>query len=90
MDHSHVFPQFGTTPNPTAAQSALTKEMQARYSNFLHNGNPNANGFANWKVAGTDDVNAINLGAPGLATVGACNTSYWGNFVQFDYQVFNL
>ncbi|KAI9065347.1 alpha/beta-hydrolase [Trametes sanguinea] len=81
---------FGTTPNPTAAQSALTKEMQARYSNFLHNGNPNANGFANWKVAGTDDVNAINLGAPGLATVGACNTSYWGNFVQFDYQVFNL
>ncbi|OSD08536.1 alpha/beta-hydrolase [Trametes coccinea BRFM310] len=81
---------FGTTPNPTAAQAALTKEMQARYSNFLHNGNPNANGFATWQVAGTDNVNAINLGAPGLATVGACNTSYWGNFVQFDYQVFDL
>ncbi|CDO73592.1 hypothetical protein BN946_scf185014.g62 [Trametes cinnabarina] len=81
---------FGTTPNPNDAQAALTKEMQARYSNFLHNGNPNANGFANWQVAGTDNVNAINLGAPGLATVGACNTSYWGNFVQYDYQVFNL
>ncbi|KAI0372978.1 alpha/beta-hydrolase [Pilatotrama ljubarskyi] len=81
---------FGTVPNPTAAQSALIKEMQARYSNFLHNGDPNASGFASWNVAGTDNVNAINLGAPGMATVGACNTSYWGSFVQFDYQVFNL
>ncbi|KAI0664699.1 alpha/beta-hydrolase [Cubamyces menziesii] len=81
---------FGTVPNPNAAQSALIKEMQARYSNFLHNGNPNAIGYAAWNVAGTDNVNAINLGAPGMATVGACNTSYWGNFVQFDYQVFDL
>ncbi|KAI0636657.1 alpha/beta-hydrolase [Trametes polyzona] len=81
---------FGTVPNPTAAQAALTKEMQARYSNFLRNGDPNASGFAKWEVAGTDNVNAINLGQDGLATVGACSTSYWGNFVQFDYQVFNL
>ncbi|KAI0822822.1 alpha/beta-hydrolase [Trametes gibbosa] len=81
---------FGTVPSPTAAQSALIKEMQARYSSFLHTGNPNANGFTQWQVAGTDNVNAINLGAAGMATVGACNTSYWGNFVQFDYQVFNL
>ncbi|KAI0672899.1 alpha/beta-hydrolase [Trametes maxima] len=81
---------FGTVPNPTAAQSALTKEIQARYSNFLHTGNPNANDFQTWNVAGTDNVNAINLGASGLATVGACNTSFWGSFVQFDYQVFNL
>ncbi|KAI0362461.1 alpha/beta-hydrolase [Trametes cingulata] len=81
---------FGTVPNPTASQSALIKEMQARYSNFLHNGDPNASGFAAWNVAGTDNVNAINLGAPGMATVGACNTSYWGSFVPFDYQVFNL
>ena len=83
-------PQFGTAPNPTSAQSALIREMQARYSNFLHNGSPNANGFANWQVAGTDNVNALNLGAAGLAPVGACNTSYWGDFVQFDYQVFDL
>lgn len=82
--------QFGTVPNPNTAQAALTREMQARYSNFLHTGSPNANGFTTWNVAGTDNVNAINLGQPGMATVGACNTSYWGNFVQFDYQVFNL
>ncbi|KAI8989742.1 alpha/beta-hydrolase [Trametes punicea] len=81
---------FGTVPNPTEEQSALIKEMQARYSNFLHNGVPNANGYSTWNVAGTDNVNAINLGAPGMATVGACNTSYWGSFVQFDYQVFDL
>lgn len=77
-------------PSPTTSQTALIKEMQARYSNFLHTGDPNASGFAKWNVAGTDNVNAINLGASGLATVGACNTSYWGTFVQFDYQVFNL
>ncbi|KAH9857214.1 alpha/beta-hydrolase [Lenzites betulinus] len=81
---------FGTVPNPTSAQSALIKEMQARYSAFLHTGVPNASGFASWPVAGTVNVNAINLGASGMATVGACNTSYWGSFVQFDYQVFNL
>ena len=65
-------------------------EIQARYKSFLHTGSPNAAGFAQWNVAGTSNVNAINLGAPGMATVGACNTSYWGNFVQYDYQVFNL
>ncbi|EJF66136.1 alpha/beta-hydrolase [Dichomitus squalens] len=81
---------FGTVQNPTSAQSALVTEIQARYNSFLHTGSPNANGFATWSVAGTDNVNAINLGASGLATVGACNTSYWGNFVQYDYQVFNL
>ncbi|KAH9945835.1 alpha/beta-hydrolase [Epithele typhae] len=81
---------FGTVPSPTTAQTALTKEMQARYANFMRTGSPNADGFAAWSVAGTDNVNAINLGAPGLATVGACNTSYWGNFVQYDYQVFDL
>lgn len=64
--------------------------MQARYKNFLHTGSPNADGFTTWEVAGTSDVNAINLGASGLATVGACNTSYWGDFVQYDYQVFDL
>ena len=64
--------------------------MQARYKSFLYTGSPNAAGYATWDVAGADNVNAINLGATGLADVGACNTSYWGNFVQFDYQVFNL
>ena len=49
-------------------------EIQARYNSFLHTGSPNANGFATWNVAGTDNVNAINLGAPGMATVGVA----WG------------
>ena len=82
--------QFGTVPSPNTAQASLIKEMQARYNSFLHTGSPNAAGFATWNVAGTDNVNAINLGASGMATVGACNPSYWGNFVQYDYQVFGL
>ena len=81
---------FGTAPTPSTAQANLITEIQARYKSFLHTGSPNAAGFAQWNVAGTSNVNAINLGAPGMATVGACNTSYWGNFVQYDYQVFNL
>lgn len=81
---------FGTVENATKAQSTLITEMQARYKTFLHTGSPNADGYATWEVAGTQSVNAINLGASGLATVGACNTSYWGDFVQYDYQVFDL
>ena len=81
---------FGTVQNPTTAQASLVTEMQARYKSFLYTGSPNAAGYATWDVAGTDNVNAINLGATGLADVGACNTSYWGSFVQYDYQVFDL
>ncbi|PIL24277.1 hypothetical protein GSI_14030 [Ganoderma sinense ZZ0214-1] len=81
---------FGTVQNATTAQSALITEMQARYKNFLYTGSPNADGYSTWEVAGTSDANAINLGATGLATVGACNTSYWGDFVEYDYQVFDL
>ncbi|OBZ69107.1 Para-nitrobenzyl esterase [Grifola frondosa] len=81
---------FGTVQNPNAAQSALVEEMQARYNAFLHTGDPNTGLYTTWKPATTDLVHTLNLGGTGEAIVGACNTSYWGDFVQYDYQVFNI
>lgn len=81
---------FGTVQNPSSAQVALVKEMQARYANFFRTGNPNAPGYANWNAAGTSDVSAILLGSKGTASVGACTPNYWGSAPQYDYQVYNL
>ncbi|KIJ69164.1 hypothetical protein HYDPIDRAFT_172623 [Hydnomerulius pinastri MD-312] len=83
---------FGTAPNPTSAQSALIAEMQARYKSFLYTGNPNPSGssYVNWEAAGTSDVNAILLGSAGEATVGACTPTFWGETVQYDYQVYDI
>ncbi|EGN95639.1 hypothetical protein SERLA73DRAFT_95197 [Serpula lacrymans var. lacrymans S7.3] len=83
---------FGTVPSPDSAQSSLITEMQARYQSFMTTGNPNPSGssYSNWGVATTSDVNAILLGASGLAPVGACTPSFWGTSVEYDYQVYNI
>ncbi|KZT26637.1 alpha/beta-hydrolase [Neolentinus lepideus HHB14362 ss-1] len=83
---------FGTAPSPTSEQAALISEMQARYGAFFRTGNPNPSGssLANWQAAGTSDVNAILLGGSGHAPVGACDPSYWGDAVQYDYQVYGI
>ncbi|KAH7889529.1 Alpha/Beta hydrolase protein [Phlebopus sp. FC_14] len=83
---------FGTAPNPDSAQAALITEMQARYKSFLYTGNPNPAGstYANWQAAGTSDVNAILLGSPDEASIGACTTTYWGQTVPYDYQVYGI
>ncbi|KAF8163428.1 Alpha/Beta hydrolase protein [Crassisporium funariophilum] len=80
---------FGTVSNPTSAQSALTDEMQKRYKAFLTNGNPNAAGVATWAPATTTDVNPLLLGGTGETAVGACDPSFWGQSVEYDYQYFN-
>ncbi|KAJ3488986.1 hypothetical protein NLI96_g2463 [Meripilus lineatus] len=79
---------FGTVPSPTAAQAALTTEVQARYSAFLRTGNPNVSGRPNWPAASGNNVNAIQLGASGMASIGACDPSFWGAAVPYDYQTF--
>ncbi|KAH8099565.1 Alpha/Beta hydrolase protein [Cristinia sonorae] len=81
---------FGTVPNPNAAQAQLTKEMQARYKQFLRTGIPNAPGFANWAPSTTTNVHALTLGGPGEVPAGACEIGFWGGVVPFDYQLFNL
>ncbi|KAJ7633008.1 alpha/beta-hydrolase [Roridomyces roridus] len=86
---------FGTVPNPSAAQGGLTIEMQARYKAFLATGSPNAAGYSTWTPATTSDVHAHQLGgsssAPsGEIPAGACDPSFWGAQVQYDYQVFGI
>lgn len=81
---------FGTVPSPTSAQSALTKEIQARYKSFMNTGVPNASGYATWAEATTgDDVHVLLLGGSGEADLGTCTVNYWGDYVQYDYQIFN-
>jgi carboxylesterase type B len=84
---------FGTVSNPTSAQSSLINEVQARYKSFLLTGNPNPSGaqFPLWSPATTGNFSAQNLGSPGPAAVGACNTQFWGTpDVPYDYQVFGI
>ncbi|KAF8503798.1 alpha/beta-hydrolase [Russula emetica] len=84
---------FGTVPNPTSAQSSLINEVQARYKSFLLTGDPNPSGaqFPLWSPATTGNFSAQNLGSPGTAAVGACNTQFWGTpNVPYDYQVFGI
>ncbi|KAJ6531229.1 Alpha/Beta hydrolase protein [Mycena capillaripes] len=85
---------FGTVPSPTPAQAALTTEMQARYKAFLTTGSPNAAGLSPWTAATTTTVHAHQLGGTpspsGEVPVGACDPSFWGAAVQYDYQVFGI
>ncbi|KAI0282702.1 Alpha/Beta hydrolase protein [Russula brevipes] len=84
---------FGTVPNPTSAQSSLISEVQARYGSFLYSSNPNPSGsrFPQWSPATTGNFSAQNLGSPGTANIGACNTQFWGTTnVPYDYQVFGI
>ncbi|GBE81697.1 alpha/beta-hydrolase [Sparassis latifolia] len=81
---------FGTVPSPTSAQSALVTEVQARYSAFLHNGNPNTGSYAEWTAATSENVTALELGGSGSYPVGACYLGYWGDYVPYDYQVYDI
>jgi hypothetical protein len=88
------FTQFGTTPNPTPAQAALTAEMQARYRMFMITGTPNAPALAPWMPATTTNVYAKELGIKttpnGLDPIAACTPSFWGEAPLYDYQVFDI
>ncbi|KAF8205748.1 alpha/beta-hydrolase [Mycena galopus ATCC 62051] len=85
---------FGTVPSPTAAQAALTTEMQSRYKAFLTTGSPNVAGLIPWTAATTTDVHAHQLGGTpspsGEVAIGACDPSFWGAAVDYDYQVFGI
>ncbi|KAJ7204203.1 alpha/beta-hydrolase [Mycena haematopus] len=90
-----IYIVFGTTPDPTPAQTALTAEMQARYRMFMLTGNPNAPGLEPWLPATTsNDFAAKELGPTttpsGLDPIGACTPSFWGETAQYDYQVFDI
>lgn len=81
---------FGTTPNPTDTQAALSKEVQARYKAFLRGGDPNVSGYTRWMVATPQDVHALRFGGSGEVSQGACDPAFWGAAVQYDYQLFDI
>ncbi|KAJ3927000.1 MAG: alpha/beta-hydrolase [Lentinula lateritia] len=81
---------FGTVPNPNAAQSALTKEMQTRYKAFMLTGSPNVPAYPPWTEATSSDVHVLNLGGSGEVAAGSCDPSFWGAAVPYDYQVFGI
>ncbi|KAG8992377.1 hypothetical protein FRB94_011638 [Tulasnella sp. JGI-2019a] len=85
---------FGTTPSPTAAQTALTTQVQGRLKSFFANPTvaPNPAGYATWTPATTANANAIQFGGSAdgqLVPVQACDPSFWGTSgVPFEWQVY--
>ncbi|KAF8605434.1 alpha/beta-hydrolase [Ceratobasidium sp. AG-I] len=87
-----IYILFGTTPSATSAQTALTQEIQARYSSFIRtqNPNPSSSTYAAWAQSGTSDVAALKLGGTGNVPAEACDPSFWGNTAKYDYQIYGL
>jgi len=79
---------FGTVTSPSAKQSALTKELQARYSSFIRTSNPNPSGYTAWKASTSGVVNALNLGGTGTAADGGCEVGFFGSEIPYFYQLF--
>ncbi|KAG8712136.1 hypothetical protein FRC11_000948 [Ceratobasidium sp. 423] len=87
-----IYILFGTTPSPTSAQTSMTQEIQSRYSSFIRSGvpNPSSGSYATWAQSGSTDVAALKLGGTGTRPAEACDPSFWGAQVQYDYQVYGL
>lgn len=87
-----IYILFGTTPSATSAQTAMTQEIQARYSSFMRTGtpNPSSSTYATWTQSGSPDVAALKLGGTGNQPAEACDPSFWGSAVQYDYQIYGL
>jgi carboxylesterase type B len=85
-----IFILFGTTPNPSAAQTSLTAEVQARWSAFMRGNTPNSSGRTTWNpVSSSGSVTALNLGGTSAIAEGPCTPLFWGSSPRFDYQIFN-
>jgi carboxylesterase type B len=85
-----IYILFGTTPSPSADQSSLTAEVEARWSAFMRCGDPNVSGKTTWNlVSASGSVNALNLGGTSAIAEGACIPSFWGGVVRYEYQIFN-
>jgi carboxylesterase type B len=81
---------FGTVPSPTAAQTTLIAQIQARWGAFIKTGNPNTSGYADWcQVTHSGLIPVMNLGGTSAIPLGACDPSIWGTAIQYDYQIYN-
>jgi carboxylesterase type B len=81
---------FGNVANPTADQTALITQVQARWGAFIKTGNPNTSGYANWvQVPRGSSVPVMNLGGTSSIPLGGCDPSIWGGAIKYDYQIYN-
>jgi carboxylesterase type B len=81
---------FGNVANPTADQTALITQVQARWGAFIKTGNPNTSGYANWtQVPRGSSVPVMNLGGTSSIPLGGCDPSIWGSAIKYDYQIYN-
>ncbi|EJD39567.1 alpha/beta-hydrolase [Auricularia subglabra TFB-10046 SS5] len=89
---------FGTARSPSAAQTQLIADVQARIAAFVKTGNPNgATSLAgpalqNWlRTTSASEIPVLPLGGTGPVDMGACVTSFWGSPVApYDYQLHGL
>ncbi|KAF8735714.1 hypothetical protein AX14_001579 [Amanita brunnescens Koide BX004] len=79
---------FGTVSKPTPAQRSLISEVQKRYKAFIHGGNPHVQGLATWTAVDSSSIIAHNLGGSEHIPVGACEPTFWGEKIPYDYQVY--
>ena len=91
-------------PNKVDGQKkAVVKEVQARWVNFMRNGNPNGGGYGGWNSVGTNKGTAqvLRLGVDGgkgkgsmLDTISLQTGQYagcgqvWGSQVKYDWQLY--
>lgn len=81
---------FGTATSPTAAQTALIAQVQARWGAFIRTGNPNTSGYQNWsQVPYSGVVPVMNLGGTSAIPLGACAPTVWGSSILYDYQIYS-
>jgi carboxylesterase type B len=85
-----IYILFGTTPSPTPDQTTLTSEIQARWAKFIRDltPNPTSGGYAAWNQASSSSLNTLKLGGSGAPDLGACDPTFWGGSVQYDYQLY--
>ncbi|KAG6863513.1 hypothetical protein C0991_005347 [Blastosporella zonata] len=85
---------FMTTGNPNVAGLATWTAATSSNVNAFPLGSTGpvvvGAGLATWTAATSSNVNAFPLGSTGPVVVGACDPSFWGQAVQYDYQVYGI
>jgi carboxylesterase type B len=84
---------FGTFSSASASQSALSAEVQSRWTSFAANGNPNVQGKPQWNpVSSSSHLNVLRLGATDVVNqtlYGDICGPIFGSSVPFNYQLFD-
>ncbi len=89
----HVPLKFGTTPSPSSAQQAVTREIQSRWGAFMRSSDPNPSGtnLGDWPPSTSTTIQALQFGlGGGEAAEDACVPTFWGDAVLYDWQIYGV